>query len=84
MEEPDMIHRSTETVCENYCYDSSKLLRNYYLQGLNKSTGTRTQQSTNPAKGKEVKESKDPPKKKLFLTDGWQVPCTGICIYMFR
>nr|CAD7423858.1 unnamed protein product [Timema monikensis] len=25
-----------------------------------------------------------PPKKKLFLTDGWQVPLTGICIYMFR
>ncbi|RZF32385.1 hypothetical protein LSTR_LSTR001849, partial [Laodelphax striatellus] len=23
-------------------------------------------------------------KKKLFLTDGWQVPLTGICIYMFR
>jgi dynein heavy chain len=25
-----------------------------------------------------------PPKKKLFLTDGWQVPLSGICIYMFR
>lgn len=25
-----------------------------------------------------------PPKKKLFLTDGWSVPLTGICIYMFR
>lgn len=25
-----------------------------------------------------------PPKKKLFLTDGWQLPLTGICIYMFR
>lgn len=25
-----------------------------------------------------------PPKKKLFLTDGWKVPLTGICIYMFR
>ncbi|KAL1130923.1 hypothetical protein AAG570_012164 [Ranatra chinensis] len=23
-------------------------------------------------------------KKKLFLTDGWQTPLTGICIYMFR
>ena len=23
-------------------------------------------------------------KKKLFLTDGWQVPLTGVCIYMFR
>jgi len=23
-------------------------------------------------------------KKKLFLTDGWNVPLTGICIYMFR
>ena len=23
-------------------------------------------------------------KKKLFLTDGWQLPLTGICIYMFR
>ncbi|KAG5316099.1 DYH5 protein, partial [Acromyrmex insinuator] len=36
------------------------------------------------SKVKEQKESKEPPKKKLFLTDGWQVPCTGICIYMFR
>ncbi|CAB3374843.1 Hypothetical predicted protein [Cloeon dipterum] len=25
-----------------------------------------------------------PAKKKLFLTDGWSVPLTGICIYMFR
>ncbi|KAJ1525369.1 hypothetical protein ONE63_010185 [Megalurothrips usitatus] len=25
-----------------------------------------------------------PAKKKLFLTDGWQLPLTGICIYMFR
>ncbi|KAJ9592734.1 hypothetical protein L9F63_015614, partial [Diploptera punctata] len=24
------------------------------------------------------------PKKKLFLTDGWQVPLTGTCIFMFR
>lgn len=23
-------------------------------------------------------------KRKLFLTDGWQVPLSGICIYMFR
>lgn len=23
-------------------------------------------------------------KKKLFLTDGWDVPLSGICIYMFR
>lgn len=23
-------------------------------------------------------------KKKLFLTDGWDVPLTGICIYIFR
>jgi hypothetical protein len=23
-------------------------------------------------------------RKKLFLTDGWQVPLTGICIYMLR
>lgn len=23
-------------------------------------------------------------RKKLILTDGWQVPLTGICIYMFR
>lgn len=30
------------------------------------------------------KETKEATKKKLFLTDGWQVPCTGICIYMFR
>lgn len=35
-------------------------------------------------KVKEQKETKEPGKKKLFLTDGWQVPCTGICIYMFR
>lgn len=25
-----------------------------------------------------------PPKKKLFLTDGWDVALTGVCIYMFR
>ncbi|XP_008556957.2 dynein axonemal heavy chain 5 [Microplitis demolitor] len=35
-------------------------------------------------KAKEPKEPKEPPKKKLFLTDGWQTPCTGVCIYMFR
>ena len=23
-------------------------------------------------------------KKKLFLTDGWDVPLTGLCIYIFR
>ena len=23
-------------------------------------------------------------RKKLILTDGWQVPLTGICIYIFR
>ena len=23
-------------------------------------------------------------RKKLILTDGWQVPLTGICIYMFH
>lgn len=23
-------------------------------------------------------------KKKLFLTDGWEYPLTGICIYIFR
>lgn len=23
-------------------------------------------------------------KKKLFLTDGWDIPLTGICIYIFR
>lgn len=23
-------------------------------------------------------------KKKLFLTDGWDVPLTGICMYIFR
>lgn len=23
-------------------------------------------------------------KKKLFLTDGWDVPLTGVCIYIFR
>lgn len=23
-------------------------------------------------------------KKKLFLTDGWDVPLTGICMYMYR
>ncbi|XP_076639069.1 dynein axonemal heavy chain 1 isoform X1 [Colletes latitarsis] len=35
-------------------------------------------------KAKEQKETKEPAKKKLFLSDGWQAPCTGICIYMFR
>lgn len=25
-----------------------------------------------------------PLKRKLFLTDGWQVPLAGICICMFR
>ncbi|KAL7304210.1 hypothetical protein TKK_0003404 [Trichogramma kaykai] len=49
-----------------------------------KSSGARPQQSTTATKGKDIKEPKDPPKKKLFLTDGWQVPCRGICIYMFR
>jgi dynein heavy chain, axonemal len=24
------------------------------------------------------------PKKKLFLTDGWNVALTGVCVYMFR
>lgn len=23
-------------------------------------------------------------KKKLFLTDGWEMPLTGICIFMYR
>ncbi|KAK0178414.1 hypothetical protein PV328_002364 [Microctonus aethiopoides] len=35
-------------------------------------------------KVKEQKDMKEPQKKKLFLTDGWQVPCTGVCLYMFR
>ncbi|XP_063236082.1 dynein axonemal heavy chain 5-like [Bacillus rossius redtenbacheri] len=25
-----------------------------------------------------------PKKKQLFLTDGWQVPLTGLCVYIFR
>ena len=54
------------------------------MQGPAKTSGTRPQQNTAAAKTKEVKEPKEPPKKKLFLTDGWQVPCTGICVYMFR
>lgn len=33
---------------------------------------------------KDSKEAREPPKKKLILTDGWQMACTGICIYMFR
>jgi hypothetical protein len=28
--------------------------------------------------------SGDTIRKKLILTDGWQVPLTGICIYIFR
>lgn len=30
------------------------------------------------------KTSRTTIKKKLFLTDGWDVPLTGICIYIFR
>ncbi|KAJ8672889.1 hypothetical protein QAD02_004150 [Eretmocerus hayati] len=52
--------------------------------GTSKSSSTRPQQNATAAKTKEGKEAKEPAKKKLFLTDGWQVPCTGICIYMFR
>lgn len=37
------------------------------------STSTRTQAVSAPVM-----------KKKLFLTDGWNVPLTGICIYIFR
>jgi dynein heavy chain len=43
---------------------------------------------TQPAPSKSMQASTSayhhPPKKKLFLTDGWSVPLTGICIYMFR
>ncbi|XP_047354238.1 dynein axonemal heavy chain 5 isoform X2 [Vespa velutina] len=50
-----------------------------------KSTGARIVANTSMSKVKELqKETKEATKKKLFLTDGWQVPCTGICIYMFR
>ncbi|XP_066590394.1 dynein axonemal heavy chain 5 [Prorops nasuta] len=49
-----------------------------------KSSGGRTAANVAVAKVKEQKEIKEPAKKKLFLTDGWQVPCTGICIYMLR
>ncbi|RZC39074.1 dynein heavy chain 5, axonemal [Asbolus verrucosus] len=31
-----------------------------------------------------VQQIKPTYKKKLFLTDGWDVPLTGICIYIFR
>ncbi|XP_033231151.1 dynein heavy chain 5, axonemal [Belonocnema kinseyi] len=49
-----------------------------------KATSSRPPGNTAAPKVKEIKEPKDPPKRKLFLTDGWQVPCTGICVYMFR
>ncbi|TGZ53817.1 Dynein heavy chain 5, axonemal, partial [Temnothorax longispinosus] len=49
-----------------------------------KTVTSRSAPNATASKVKEQKESKEPPKKKLFLTDGWQVPCTGICIYMFR
>ncbi|KAF4514205.1 UNVERIFIED_CONTAM: hypothetical protein B566_EDAN019421, partial [Ephemera danica] len=42
----------------------------YYQEGLQASTSAAAHHH--------------PPKKKLFLTDGWSVPLTGICIYMFR
>lgn len=31
-----------------------------------------------------VPQTCSPPKKKLFLTDGYELPLTGLCIYMFR
>ncbi|EZA60758.1 Dynein heavy chain 5, axonemal [Ooceraea biroi] len=49
-----------------------------------KTVTSRSAPNATTSKVKEQKEPKEPPKKKLFLTDGWQVPCTGICIYMFR
>lgn len=49
-----------------------------------KTVTSRSAPNATTSKMKEQKESKEPPKKKLFLTDGWQVPCTGICIFMFR
>ncbi|KAG5322537.1 DYH5 protein, partial [Pseudoatta argentina] len=49
-----------------------------------KTVTSRSAPNATVSKVKEQKESKKPPKKKLFLTDGWQVSCTGICIYMFR
>ncbi|KAK1128262.1 hypothetical protein K0M31_002732 [Melipona bicolor] len=49
-----------------------------------KTSTSRPGPNTSVPKLKEQKEVKEPGKKKLFLTDGWQVPCTGICIYMFR
>ncbi|KZC10625.1 Dynein heavy chain 5, axonemal [Dufourea novaeangliae] len=49
-----------------------------------KVSSTRSGPNAPTPKVKEIKETKEPAKKKLFLTDGWQVPCTGICIYMFR
>ncbi|XP_063990451.1 dynein axonemal heavy chain 5 [Diachasmimorpha longicaudata] len=55
------------------------------IQGQTMKGGTRgTPGNPAPNKSKEVKELKEPIKKKLFLTDGWQVPCAGVCIYMFR
>lgn len=56
----------------------------YCLQTQVKTTTSRPGPNTSAPKVKEQKEVKEPGKKKLFLTDGWQVPCTGICIYMFR
>ena len=56
----------------------------YSLQVQMKTSTSRPGPNTSAPKVKEQKEVKEPGKKKLFLTDGWQVPCTGICIYMFR
>ena len=56
----------------------------YFLQMQMKTSTSRPGPNTSVTKVKEQKEVKEPGKKKLFLTDGWQVPCTGICIYMFR
>ncbi|XP_011504753.1 PREDICTED: dynein heavy chain 5, axonemal [Ceratosolen solmsi marchali] len=52
--------------------------------GQTKAATSRPQQNPATTKVKEIKEIREAPKKKLFLTDGWQIPCTGLCIYMFR
>jgi len=50
----------------------------YYFSSL------QTKPSTSRGGQVVVPKVTGPPKKKLFLTDGWEVPLTGICIYMFR
>lgn len=54
------------------------------LQTQTKVSSARPSPTAPAPKIKEQKETKELMKKKLFLTDGWQTPCTGICIYMFR